>query len=292
MASGVLVVLVGEATKLAPFLTAHEKSYEAVVVLGRATDTLDAQGAITSEAPVPDALRAEITRAIEHAPSADVEADAELARIAPVLHAALASERARTEQTPPAYSAVKVGGRRSYDRARAGEAVDLSARPVAVRTLRILPSEKAPAMAGAGLLLLPLELDVTKGYYVRSLARDLGERLGVPASLASLRRTRSGPFTLASAVPLDAAPGALAQAVIPLASAAAASLAAARLTEDGAARARAGQRLHLSDFEAPPPSGGEPSAWLDPSGDLVVVGAMEHGQLVILRGFAKEGGRS
>jgi tRNA pseudouridine55 synthase len=312
MASGVLVVLVGEATKLAPFLTAHDKRYEATVALGTATDTLDAEGTVTAEAEVPAALREDLDRAIEIASArsrANGQAsramngdapDEELAKRAPRIAEALAAERARTEQTPPAYSAIKVGGQKSYDRARAGEAVDLAARPVQVRSICVAPrplnQPDASAVAGDDptaprpAVLLPLEIDVSKGYYVRSLARDLGARLGVPAHLAALRRTQSGPFTIDHAVPLDAGPDALRAAVRPLAGTAAESLGAAQLTEDGAARARHGKSLTSADFSVPPVSDGEPAAWLDPSGRLVAVGRMEKSALVILRGFATNAG--
>jgi tRNA pseudouridine55 synthase len=287
MASGVLVVLAGEATKLAPFLTAHDKRYEAAVTLGAATDTLDAAGSITAEAPVPPELRDQIERAIAIANERGPITAADLEQGAPLLHRAMELELARTEQTPPAHSAIKVGGRRSYDRARAGEEVDLEPRPVRVVSLRLLPrpggspsSEARPS--------IHLDLEVSKGYYVRSLARDLGERLGVPAHLSALRRTRSGPFRIDGAVPLSAGPEALRAALVPLEQAAAESLPAARLTEAGAERARAGKPMSPADFTTPPPDTGELSAWLDPAGELVAVGLTEGSRLVIRRGFARK----
>jgi tRNA pseudouridine55 synthase len=290
MASGVLVLLAGEATKLAPFLTAHDKRYEATVTLGAATDTLDAAGSITAEADVPGDLVEQIQRAIALATERAQVADEDLAREAPLLYRALEAERARTEQTPPAYSAIKVAGQRSYDRARAGEAIDLEPRPVRVLSLRLLPGDPggaAPA-ARAARLALNLELEVSKGYYVRSFARDLGEHLGVPAHLSALRRTRSGPFNVEGAVPLSAGPEALRAALVPVERAAAESLPAARLTAIGAARARDGKPMSPADFTAPPPDTGELSAWIDPSGELVAVGLVEGSRLVIRRGFARK----
>jgi tRNA pseudouridine55 synthase len=301
MASGVLVVLVGEATKLAPFLTAHEKSYVAVVAFGAATTTLDAEGEITAEAPVPEWLLEEIARAEalgrgsidgDGGESGGEGGDAALARAAPRLHAAIAAERARGEQVPPAFSAIKVAGQRSYSIARGGGAPELPPRPVSVQRLEIAP--RAPAEgAGSGrasvaLARVALSMDVSKGYYVRSLARDIGEHLGVPSHLASLRRTKSGPFSLASAVPLDASPEALRGALVPVARAAAESMAVARLTPEGEKRARDGKRLDAADFTEPPPASGELSAWLNPEGGLVAIGATEGSRLVIHRGFAKE----
>jgi tRNA pseudouridine55 synthase len=106
---------------------------------------------------------------------------------------------------------------------------------------------------------------------VRSLARDLGERLGVPAHLAALRRTASGPFTLARAVRLDDGPDALRAALQPLAEAAAEALPVGRLTLEGADRTRQGKRLAEADFAALPPFA-EASAWLDTEGRLVAIG--------------------
>lgn len=273
MASGVLVILAGEATKLGPYVTAHEKRYRARVAFGRATDTLDAAGAIVAEAEVPPALRAEIA-----APGARIEA-------------ALAAERARTAQVPPAYSAIHVDGKRSYDLARAGAEVALEPRAVEVRALQVVageaPDVRVPmgpqAAPSPGLPFVDLDLAVSKGYYVRSLARDLGEHLGVPAHLAALRRTESGPFTLARAVPIDAgafgkgrpAPPDLAAALLagltPLDDAARSALPAARLTAAGTLRTRRGQRLSEADFSGLPPAHA-PSAWFDPDGRLVAVG--------------------
>src|SRR6185312_6055618 len=138
--------LVGEATKLAPYLTADDKSYLAVVALGAATDTLDADGRTTATAEVPPELLAEV----QASPAVG-------ARIG----AALAAEAARREQVPPVYSAIHVDGERSYERARAGEEVELAPRPVAVRRLALEGS--------AGPARISLDLTVSKGYYVRAL---------------------------------------------------------------------------------------------------------------------------
>jgi tRNA pseudouridine55 synthase len=307
MASGVLVVLAGEATKLAPYLTASDKRYEARVVLGMGTDTLDADGEVTDARPIPGWLEVELSRlADRRAPEDDA-----LAALAPGVAAALAAERAREAQAPPAHSAIKVQGRRSYALARAGQGVDLSPRPVRVRALRLVqvlaepelmralpPSRSAgslpPAEAGS-YPTLDLELEVSKGYYVRALARDLGARLGVPAHIADLRRTASGAFTLARAISPDAGPEALRRALVPLGQAAALALPAARLTEAGARRAHLGQPLRLEDFTAPPPRAGADeeaiSAWLAPNGRLVAVGRVQPGPGgepigTVVRGFS------
>ncbi|WP_437494475.1 tRNA pseudouridine(55) synthase TruB [Sorangium sp. So ce1014] len=295
MASGVLVVLVGEATKLAPYLTAQDKRYTARVVLGVGTDTLDADGEITAAQPLPAWLDDELgaLAGAGGAPGAGAVACA-----APRIAAALDAERARREQTPPAYSAIKVAGQRSYALARAGQAVDLAARAVEVRSLAVAGASRggpatpsadaapvtpaadaAPATPAADALpaTLELELEVSKGYYVRSLAGDLGAHLGVPAHLSALRRTASGAFTVAQAVALDAGAGALRAALRPLAEAAASSLPVARLTEDGTRRARLGQSLTESDFSMAPARPGA-AVWLDPDGHVVALGAPDLAQ--------------
>lgn len=283
MASGVLVVLVGEATKLAPYLTAQDKRYTARVVLGVGTDTLDAEGEVTATQPLPPWLDAELDAlARAGGPLAGGDAGDALARTAPRIAAALDAERARRAQTPPAYSAIKVAGQRSYALARAGQAVDLADRPVEVRSLVLTAVSRgapgshagAPAVTTAT---LDLDLEVSKGYYVRSLARDLGAHLDVPAHLSALRRTASGAFTLDQAVPLDASAEAMRAALRPLAEAASASLPVAFLTEHGTRRARLGQSLTSADFTVAPAHPGA-SVWLAPDGQLVALGAPELGK--------------
>lgn len=269
MASGVLVVLLGEATKLAPYLVAHDKSYAARIALGRATTTLDAQGEPTSEQPIP----AWLTREIEGIGSLASIGPAALQQVAPRVSAALASEQARTWQQPPAHSAIQVGGRRSYDRARAGEDVVLDDRPVRVALMTLVCAANAPEQHAA---YLDIQLVVSKGYYVRSLARDLGAALAVPAHLCALRRTQSGPFDLGSAVALDAGSTALRAAIEPLSRAAARCLPVARLCPPAVERARQGKRLIAADFLDPPPASDCPFAWVEPGGRLVAVGSVYH----------------
>ena len=256
MATGVLVVLVGKSTKLGPYLTADDKGYLAEVAFGRATDTLDAEGATTTTAAVPVWLGEEIAQS--RAPTDS-----------PRLAAALAAELDRTEQVPPVFSAIHVEGKRSYDRARAGEVVEHAPRPVAVRRLDAMAAELGAADAAEPWI--RVEVDVAKGYYVRALARDLGERLGVPAHLTALRRTRSGAFRLEEAVRLDAGTLALSAALIPIAAAVARALPLGRLTAEGAVRARQGKRLGEADFTALPLVAAA-SAWLDPEERLVAIG--------------------
>ena len=167
MATGVLVLLLGEATKLSDLATAADKTYRARVSFGRATASHDATGATTHESTVTLSQLGEAA-----------------------LQAALQAERERTLQVPPAVSAIKLQGRRAYALARAGEAPELPPRAVRMFELRELERDETT---------LSLELRVSKGYYVRALARDLGLALGVPAHLSQLRRISSGSFTLAEA---------------------------------------------------------------------------------------------
>ncbi len=170
-ADGVLVVVVGRATRLAQFAAAWSKTYEGVLRLGVTTDTDDRTGTpvVTS-----DAWR-------------DVTAEA--------VAAALARFRGTFAQRPPAFSAVKVGGERAYRRARRGEAVAPAARTVTVFALEL--TEFAPPD-------VRFRATVSGGTYLRSLARDVGEALGCGAHLAALTRTAVGPFTLADAVAPEA----------------------------------------------------------------------------------------
>lgn len=165
-ATGVLVLAVGEATKLVPYLTGCDKSYEAEIALGVETDTLDADGEVVRRADVP-ALSIDRVRA-----------------------AARAFEGERTQRVPR-FSAVKVDGERLHRLARAGVEVVEPERVVQVRALDVV-------WVGAGKI--TVRLDVAKGFYVRAFARDFAEALGTVGHLASLRRTRSGSFALADAV--------------------------------------------------------------------------------------------
>lgn len=270
MATGVLVVAVGEATKLVPYLTASDKAYEAEITIGAATDTLDAEGTTTERAAVPDA----IVRWAERSPP--------LLPPPALLEAALAIELRRREQVPPAFSAVHVDGRRSHDLARRGEAVSLPPRPVEVRSIELLA-----ARAEEGAVRLTVRVSVGKGYYVRSLARDLGRALESCAHLSALRRLRSGDFALDDAVSLDEPPDRLAVRLLSLTEAAKRVLPCAVLSASGLPHARAGRLLAAHDFVAAPPKLG-PAAWLDEGGALVAIGEWteaERGRVV--RGFVQ-----
>ena len=270
MATGVLVVMIGEATKLGPYLTASDKAYRARVQLGAATDTLDAEGQVTASAPLPAWWSGPET--------------------AERIELALAGERARSEQIPPQVSAIKIDGRPAHARARRGETVTLEPRTVTVHELALLAFDASGSV--------DLTLQTSKGYYVRALARDLGEALGCPAHLTALRRTASGPFAIERARPLAALVGAtrgddeaLREALIDLPHAAALALPVGTLTAEGVRKARAGQVLDDHHFHTPPevrPYGGAicPSGWIDDAGRLVAIGVINDGKYMVLRGFS------
>ncbi|MES1254138.1 MAG: tRNA pseudouridine(55) synthase TruB [Acidobacteriota bacterium] len=236
-ATGLLPLVVGRATRLARFLSASDKSYEAVIRLGVSTDTRDAEGE-----PVGPAFAGSW-------PAYDV------------VNRALDAFRGSFLQQPPAYSAKKIDGQRAYALARAEKrraaapadaavAVDAGAAaraplpdPVRVTAYRI-------DLTGGERDQVVLSIDCSAGFYVRSLAHDLGERLGTGAHLLRLRRTRSGDLTLDQAVALDAlernpslAPGAL----VPMADMLP-GLPAAHLTTDGVRRAVQGQDIGPADL--------------------------------------------
>lgn len=168
MATGVLPVCIGDGTKVAQFITEATKAYDATVKLGATTDTLDAEGKTLETRPVPHLTRE-------------------------LLEAALERFRGPIQQVPPMYSAIKVGGKRLYELARAGEEVERQPRAVTVFEL-VLRDFSADEVK--------LSVRCSKGFFVRTLAADLGEALGCGAHLCALRRTQSGPFVLAQAIPL------------------------------------------------------------------------------------------
>ena len=168
MATGVLPIALGEGTKLAPFLLAEDKAYEGELELGVTTTTLDAEGEVTGRSD----------------PNHVTEA---------ALRSALAAWTGDREQVPPMYSALRHGGRRLHELARAG--VEVERQPRAIRVDRFELLGFAPPRAR-------FAVDCSKGTYVRCLARDVGEALGCGATLVALRRTRHGAFTLADALAL------------------------------------------------------------------------------------------
>ena len=211
LATGVLPIALGEATKLAGRLLDATKGYDFTVAWGAATATDDAEGAVVATSPVrPDAA---------------------------AIRALLPRFAGPIVQTPPAYSALKVDGERAYKRARAGEAVVLSERNLTIHALDLLAARPDAA---------DFAVTCSKGTYVRSLARDLALALGTVGHVAALRRTRAGPFTLAHAISLDKLAALLQagdeQAILPL-TAGLDDIPALPVTPEDAAALRQGRTL-------------------------------------------------
>jgi tRNA pseudouridine55 synthase len=237
LATGVLPLVLGRATRLAKFMSAGDKTYEAVVRLGTATDTGDAQGT-----PV---------GALSAGPWPGREA----------IDAALEAFRGTFLQQPPAFSAKLIDGTRSYALARQARGSDHGRTGVGPGSDPVAISATLPAPVGVTVHRLELvrveadrvalSLDCSAGFYVRSLAHDLGVRLGVGGHLAALRRTRSGDFGLDSAIALDAAErdprGAASRVIAPAQMLP--GVPGVVLTLEGARRARHGRDLGPGDWE-------------------------------------------
>jgi tRNA pseudouridine55 synthase len=256
-ATGVLPLVLGRATRLARFLSASEKSYEATIRLGVATDTYDAQGVASGAA--------------YHGPLPPHEA----------VDRALDAFRGTFQQQPPAYSAKKIEGQRSYRIARAAaRSTDADAPPETARDGRRRSSEPVRVTTHRLDLVsvhgdrVTLRVTCSAGFYVRALAHDLGEQLGTGAHLVALRRTQSGDITLEQSLALDAIerdPAAAVSAVVPL-SRMLTGLSSITLTDDGVQRALHGRDLGAADTQTGFGIGGFVRL-LDPAGDLVGIAA-------------------
>ena len=256
LASGILPIALGEATKTVPFVMDGRKSYVFTVTWGVETDTDDAEGR-----PVETTDRRPAREEVEtHLPAFT----------------------GSIEQVPPRFSAVKIAGERAYDLARGGETVELKARTVEVERLAIVSHEGDRTV---------LQADCGKGTYVRSLARDLGRAIGCLGHVSALRRTRVGPFseqdtaTLAE-LEVGAAPHG-GSPVLPVASALA-EVPSVPVSRDGAGRLMRGQSVVLRGRDAPIAG----RLWATCNGVLVAIGDVDAGEFVPHRVFnlAGEGG--
>ncbi len=240
MATGVLPVCVGDATRIAQFLTDGDKAYEAQLLLGAQTDTLDAEGQVTAKAPVPPLERA-------------------------TLEAAFEKFRGTFLQTPPMFSAVRVEGKRLHELARKGEEVEREAREVTVHALTLLDFSADTVR---------FSVEASKGFFVRVLAQELGKALGTLGHLTALRRTKSAGFTLAQAVPLAEveAKGALIGAALVPEAQALVGLPSLTVTAAEAQKVRHGGLVEV----APRPGLWRV---LGPLGELLAVAEVERGRL-------------
>jgi tRNA pseudouridine55 synthase len=264
MATGLLVLAMGEATKLVPYLAGEDKEYAATIALGRTTDSLDADGRVTEELPVPASLDA-----------------AEVVRVARGFPGVI-------EQKPPAVSAIKSGGLPLHRRVRRGETVDPDARRVELHELRILDVRRDA---------IDIHLRCGKGFYVRALARDLARALGTVGHLSALRRLRSGGFAIEDAVNADhllaaAAAGGersrLLTRLLPLA-ACCGAMPRLVLDDEGQQDAFHGRPIPmsrvLSGLPSPPPPPETRVALLDADSRLVAIARTEHEAFLVERGF-------
>lgn len=247
LATGILPVAFGEATKTVPFVQDGRKAYAFTVKWGEETDSDDSDGTVVRTSPLRPSREA--------------------------IEALLPQFTGEIMQTPPVYSAIKVQGERAYDLARDGENVQLEARAVTIHALRIIEANADSAI---------IEAECGKGTYVRALARDFGRLLGCYGHVTALRRTRVGPFTLDSAVTLEkleALENPL-EAMLPVETGLS-ELPCVVVDRDGAARLRRGQSLILRGRDAPM-SG---IAYAACAGMPVAFGPVEEGQLVPHRVF-------
>lgn len=249
LASGLLPIALGEATKTVPFVMDGRKAYQFTVAWGSQTNTDDTEGHViaTSE------LRPE---------------EAAIAALLPRFTGTI-------QQVPPKFSAIKIAGERAYDLAREGEEVTLEARPVEIDALRIVAHEGATTT---------FEAECGKGTYVRAIARDLGLALGCLGHVAHLRRTRVGPFSVADAASVEIlreSPEGAASALLPVA-AALSLIPEIVVHRDAAARLKRGQTALLRGRDAPIEA---EAVYATSGGVLIATGSIENGELVPHRVF-------
>jgi len=254
LATGVLPIALGEATKTVPYAVDGTKHYRFTVRWGISTETDDAEGRITTSS--------------ELRPSREA------------IEGLLPRFTGDIMQTPPAYSAIKVDGNRAYDLARAGEVVELEARPVAIQSLTLVDMPDPDTTV--------FEARCGKGTYVRALARDMGSELGCLGHLVALRRTRVSPFDEVQAVGLAALEAAAQQGedavqglLLPI-EAALQDLASISVGQNDAARLLRGQAVLIRGRDAPTSTG---PTYATCKGQLIAVGLIEKGELHPVRVF-------
>ncbi|MBS1182484.1 MAG: truB [Proteobacteria bacterium] len=251
LASGMLPIALGEATKTVPYVMDGDKLYRFTVRWGEETSTDDAEG--------------EVVRASDHRPPAEE------------INAVLGAFEGEILQTPPSFSAIKVDGNRAYDLARAGEVVELEARPVTVHRLELMECPDADTAV--------FEAECGKGTYVRAIARDMGRQLGTAGHVVQLRRLVVGPFGEGDMVSLDALQAALeadgdALSLLTPIEAALAELPQLDVSSDQAVRLRNGNPVLLRGRDAPVE---EEAVGVFERGRLIAIGKVEHGELKPIR---------
>jgi len=258
LATGVLVVAVGEGTKLVSHLQADDKRYDVTIALGAETDSLDADGEVTSTAHVPPL---DVSR-VEHVAQQFV---------------------GKHPQEAPKLSAIKVGGRPLHRRTRRGEDIEAPVREVELYEVKVRSVSTTE---------ISLNVHCGKGFYVRSLARDLARALGTLGHVKSLRRTASGPFRIEAALDGEhMSAEAILERLIPLREACGV-LRRVELTAEGVGHARHGRPIAPSDVTGEgwrEASEEEPLALFGPSGEPVALGRRADGGIRVVRGFRRSG---
>ena len=239
LATGILPIAFGEATKTVPFVQDGEKAYRFTIAWGAETNSDDAEG--------------EVTATSEQRPSAQQ------------VEALLPHFIGEITQIPPAYSAIKIGGERAYDLARSGVVLDMPPRQVTIHALRLVAADDDTAT---------LEAECGKGTYVRAIARDLGRALGCYGHVIALRRTRVGPFFERDAVTFEALESEGKALMRPL-DAGIAEVPSVMVDRQGAAQLRRGQALILRGRDAP----GDGVIWASCGGVAIAIGTVEQGML-------------
>jgi tRNA pseudouridine55 synthase len=237
LATGVLVVCLGQATRLAEYVQSMRKTYRTTFLLGSTSDTDDADGTVVASSGAQAIPRS-------------------------VIESAISTFLGEIEQIPPAFSAAKIGGQRAYDLARKGGDVDLQPRRVTVYGIDVL-SYSWPS--------LELEVRCSKGTYIRSIARDLGQRLGCGALVSVLRRVAVGPFTPDQAISLDASIATICERLRPMAEAVS-ELPRVIIDEDDAKRLCHGQSIAGGN------ASGTAAAFLT-TGDLIAIAECSNGRI-------------
>lgn len=255
MATGVLILGAGRATRLLGHLALRDKRYLATIRLGASTLTDDVEGEVLGHAD-PAVLAAVTDDRIDDA---------------------LRRQAGAVEQRPSSVSAVKVAGRRAYDRVRSGEDVVLATRAVEISRIDVLGRSRS-----TGAIDVDVDVECSTGTYVRAIARDLGDALGVGGHLTRLRRTRVGPFDLAAALSLEAFGELGRAAVLGIDDIASACFPVWRLDAEAADAARVGRRVPWTG----PATGEGPVALLSPDGQFLALATDDAGTARYLAVFA------
>lgn len=250
-ATGVMVILVGQATRLAQFLDKDEKEYEAIVRFGFETDTGDRTGS-----PKPNV----------QSPRSPSIAE---------IDAALPEFRGEIEQTPPMYSAKKIDGKKLYEHARKGEVIDRKQITVTISELELIVHHKAALAEDT----VGLRVRCSAGTYIRTLAEDIGRRLGLGAHLAELRRTAAGKFTIGESTTLDklADLDAPDKALVPM-NEAVTHLRSFAIPDDRVAKTKNGMSTRVFDSGL---ADRENVRMIDPAGELVAIGFFDSDENII-----------